>query len=446
MSVDHWDIAHKSFHRNFPNVRTYNEDVFHYINRTSALSSRRVDILHLSPPCQFFAPCHTHQGSNDDKNTAALFACTECVKKLRPRLVTLEQTYGLVDRHQAYFNGLVCGFTSLGYSIEWWASQFQTIPMYIPACNILILASFRRVVPLVEYGLPQTRKRLIMIAACPGEELPPWPAPTHGPRGSGLEPFVTEVASFRQLRRNTNLHDERAARRLTAAPRRGDAPFSGTITCSGPTTGSHHYSGTREFTLRELACLQGFPLHHVFEGNKTAIKKQIGNAFAPCVVKVFLEHLRQCLERRDAAETQPPVPATPTYRRSPPPSRPASAASSATLDFSPSPLPSSSNSGASSGSSLGKRKFKDVDDRSVKMESLMKRIQRMEVSQEPDVILLDEKSPNLGRTEGPIVPRSSASGHRDWTPFPAHGGPSTSFGRRLWKLPATRDSSDDWRF
>lgn len=119
MSVDHWDIAHQSFQRNFPNVRTYNEDVFHFINRAIPRSCRRVDILHLSPPCQFFAPCHTHPGKNDERNTAALFACTECVTKLRPRLVLLEQTFGLVDRHSGYFNALVQGFTSLGYSVQW---------------------------------------------------------------------------------------------------------------------------------------------------------------------------------------------------------------------------------------------------------------------------------------------------------------------------------------
>lgn len=120
MSVDHWDIAHKSYQRNFPGALNYNDDVFHFITaRTNRKSCRRVDILHLSPPCQFFAPCHTHQGPDDDRNTAALFACTECVTKLRPRLVLLEQTFGLADRHQDYFNALICGFTSLGYSIQW---------------------------------------------------------------------------------------------------------------------------------------------------------------------------------------------------------------------------------------------------------------------------------------------------------------------------------------
>lgn len=307
---------------------------------------------------------------------------------------------------------------------------------------MLILSLRRRVVLLVEYGLPQTHRRLIMIAACPGEKLPTWPAPTHGPQGSGLKPFVTEAASFRHLRSSitTNLHDIRAAHRLTAAPSSGDTPFLGTITCSGPTTGSNHYNGTREFTLRELACLHGFPVEHVFEGNKTAVKKQIGNAFAPCVVKVFLGHLRRCLERCDVAQNPSPPPVTP--------GRPSSADSSVTVGFSPSPvLTQSSSSSSSSSSSLGKRKFKDVDDRPAKMELLMKRIQSMEVSEEPDVVLL-EKLSNVGsREEERQASRATSSGLRDGTPFPRQGEESSmSFSRRLWKLPTTRASRVDWRF
>lgn len=357
-----------------------------------------------------------------------------------------------------------------------------------------MLSSHRRVVPLVEYGLPQIRRRLIVIAACPGEKLPAWPAPTHGPRGSGLKPVVTEVAAFRQLRPDrTNLHDVRTARRLTAAPRDGDKPFSGTITCSGPPPGIHHHSGTRDFTLRELACLQGFPLEHVFEGNKTAIRKQIGNAFAPCVVKVLLTHLRQSLERSDAAEEASPSPPPP-----PPeiPRRPASPARSVTVDFSPpgspvlTPSSGSSSSGSASGSSssgsgssLGKRKYKDVDDTPVKMASLAKRIQRIEFGEdeeepehEPDVVILLEKPPpnvvawnnNNHRRKGNTTTSSAAtatasgsgsgtadqpeeevqtrSGAREWTPFPPVRGDGSvmSFPRGLWKLPVARASSADW--
>lgn len=143
-----------------------------------------------------------------------------------------------------------------------------------------------------------------MIGAAPGEKLPPWPAATHGP---GLKPYVTEIQAIGRIPRNAPLHDVHAARRRDAIPRDGNTPLSRTITCSGADTG--HYSGLRDYTPRELACLQGFPLSHAFEGHCVGvIKKQIGNAFPPCVVKVIYQHLGRWLERVDgrlAAPAQP---------------------------------------------------------------------------------------------------------------------------------------------
>lgn len=97
------------------------------------------------------------------------------------------------------------------------------------------------------------------------------------------------------------------------ARRDGNVPFPKTICCGG-TQEYQHFSGRRAYTLRELACLQGFPVVHRFEGNATAIRKQIGNAFPPCVSKVILEHLVKHLERTDGVQ---PVPSRP-----PPPSPP----------------------------------------------------------------------------------------------------------------------------
>lgn len=162
---------------------------------------------------------------------------------------------------------------------------------------------FRKIVSLVDYGLPQTRKRLIMIGACPGEQLPPWPPATHSatPVG-GQKPFVTEAQAIQNLnRRRVSLHDVTTALVRNSPPRDGNSPFSKTITCSG-TQGAYHFSGLRDYTLREIACLQGFPVSHEFQGTKTAIKKQIGNAFPSCVVKVIYEHLRDWLKRVDGVQ------------------------------------------------------------------------------------------------------------------------------------------------
>lgn len=147
-----------------------------------------------------------------------------------------------------------------------------------------------------------------MIASGPGEQLPPWPAPTHGST-PGLKPLVTEGEAISHISPRATLHDVATARMRHAASRQnsrvhrhrsGNIPLSRTITCSG--SDFIHYSGTREYTLRELARLQGFPDCHVFEGRLGEIKKQIGNAFPPCVVNTFYQHLRDCLLQSDRRE------------------------------------------------------------------------------------------------------------------------------------------------
>lgn len=101
----------------------------------------KVDILHQSPPCQTFSPAHTIEGKDDDRNSASLFAAPELLKKAKPRVVTLEQTSGIMTLYPHYLNALVQMFTELGFNIRYKKCHLQ------------------------EYGLPQTRSRLIIIAS-----------------------------------------------------------------------------------------------------------------------------------------------------------------------------------------------------------------------------------------------------------------------------------------
>ena len=53
---------------------------------------------------------------------------------------------------------------------------------------------------------------------------------------------------------------------------------------------SHWYpSGKRGFTVREVACLQGFPLEHQFAGNAEERRRQIGNAVPPPISQRVLD-------------------------------------------------------------------------------------------------------------------------------------------------------------
>lgn len=102
-----------------------------------------VDILHLSPPCQPFSSANTTP--NEEKNAinhATFTAVEDLVRFTRPRVVTLEEAHALEwPSHREWFNKLLSMFMGLGYSVRW------------------------AVCELSNYGVPQTRKRLLMIAS-----------------------------------------------------------------------------------------------------------------------------------------------------------------------------------------------------------------------------------------------------------------------------------------
>jgi len=78
-------------------------------------------------------------------------------------------------------------------------------------------------------------------------------------------------------------------------PKSGDK-IATCITTNGG-VGNIHPSGKRDYTHREFACLQSFPLGHKFAGK--GVKRQIGNAVPPVVGTVLLEEVKRSLLKAD---------------------------------------------------------------------------------------------------------------------------------------------------
>ncbi|KAI3321042.1 S-adenosyl-L-methionine-dependent methyltransferase [Xylariaceae sp. AK1471] len=288
VGCDHNPGACNTYREVFPDTELHESDIFDFI--TSVDNSKlRVDVLHLSPPCQFWSPAHTVAGVNDDANIAVLFSCHELIKKHRPRLFTLEQTFGILHpRFEYYFNALIHGFTENSYSVRW------------------------KIVNLIDWGSPATRKRLVMIGSCPGEDLPPFPEATHVAPGSkmrGKKPHLTVKKMLARIPWDASQYDdmhqphEMVRKRLERWD--PDVTLKRCITTNGG-YGNYHPSGRRDFTLREYATLQTFPVDYPFQNPQR--KRQIGNAFPPMVVKALYTHLRKWLENKDcvyAIENEP---------------------------------------------------------------------------------------------------------------------------------------------
>ncbi len=90
-------------------------------------------------------------------------------------------------------------------------------------------------------------------------------------------------------------HNPQTVKRRQQRPYPATEPLSRCITTSGGQ--NYHPSGTRDFTRREFACLQGFPLDYKF--GKVGVLRQIGNAVPPSVGKVLLAHIKDTLMRAD---------------------------------------------------------------------------------------------------------------------------------------------------
>lgn len=132
--------AIESYRLNFYNAQCIVAWAHHFVELTVG-DENKVDILHISPPCQVFSWAHTVNGKDDEMNSATFFAVEELVKRTKPRVVTLENTSGLAILHPLWLNKAIQFFTGLGFSIRW------------------------KIMNFAEYGLPQARKRLIIFAS-----------------------------------------------------------------------------------------------------------------------------------------------------------------------------------------------------------------------------------------------------------------------------------------
>ncbi|KAI9649072.1 hypothetical protein NHQ30_001639 [Ciborinia camelliae] len=266
-----------TWQKNFPSAKFHHLAVDEFAALPDPRQDLLVDILHLSPPCQVFSPAHTVPGQNDDMNYASLFGVEAAIKKARPRIVTLEQTFGIMHPiNKPAFNGVIRCYTDLGFDVSWQVVKFQG------------------------YGTPSRRTRLIIIAACPGETLPHMPQYTYTDPlhcTPSKKPYRTPNQALSSIPDNAPNHDPQSPQ----LHRANYVPWDGSVICGCiMTSGGNGLglpNGSRGMTNRELAALQGFPLKHVFHGQE--IRKQIGNAVPPIFGKVLLGSVRRHLERRD---------------------------------------------------------------------------------------------------------------------------------------------------
>lgn len=130
------------------------------------------DLLWGSPPCQPFSLGGKKLGLADLRD--AIPAFVRAVAELRPPVAIMENVRNIMSaKNEPYRLAFEDAVRDLGYVVE------------------------SRVLDAADYGVPQHRRRYIMLAVRADVGSPVWPEPTHGNPGTLLAAFVTMAEALR---------------------------------------------------------------------------------------------------------------------------------------------------------------------------------------------------------------------------------------------------------
>lgn len=203
-------------------------------------------------------------------------------------------------------------------------------------CSVLINLGYYhklKVVAAQDYGVPQLRRRLVLIASRIADL--DFPQPTHGPEAdigySSVREWIADLPPLSAGEEHPGFPNHRAAQlsdlnlqRIRAIPPEGDrscwpdhlqlechkkhkghsdvysrmkwdSPASGLTTrCISLSNGRFgHPEQDRAISVREAACLQTFPREFEFFGSLTSQARQIGNAVPARLAEVFGRHFNE---------------------------------------------------------------------------------------------------------------------------------------------------------
>lgn len=302
-----WDPEHpaiaETYGVNHPGTQMVHADITLEATKLAIcrlFEHRRCEVIIGGPPCA----AYSMSGKRDPNDPRGLLFehYAHMVGRLNPLAVIMENVVGMLSARRGedlpVIDSVVAVFQKLGYSVQY------------------------QVLNSADYGVPQERRRVIIIAARPGIPIV-FPAPTHSKYGSladGMLPWVTvrdaidDIADAPEDKEWWHVHVrscpeflERIRRTQPGESALGYSEVFQRLWADRPACtikGSHggvpiHHSRDRLITPREMARLQSFPDSYRFLGNKHDVLLMLSNAVPcglsralACSIRAMLQHRR----------------------------------------------------------------------------------------------------------------------------------------------------------
>lgn len=160
-------LAAATYTANHPEVVMFAKDIREISSAEliSASPTNNIDLIAACPPCQSFSSL-TAKYKRKDSRDELINEFARLVREIKPRTIMMENVPGLALKGSHLFNPVIQEFKDLGYFISY------------------------RVLEVADYGVPQRRRRLVVLGCLSGEiDIP---ESTHSESGvDGKLPWVT---------------------------------------------------------------------------------------------------------------------------------------------------------------------------------------------------------------------------------------------------------------
>lgn len=246
------------------------------------------DILLAGFPCQPFSIIGNKLGTADSRGT--LFReILRIVRVKKPLGIVIENVKQLATaQHGAILKEITDGLKVAGYTVDW------------------------RILNALDFGLPQKRERVIIVATLVSFNSFPWSAGEipMTPLSEILEknPDPKHFVSERIRAKRHAAHVSKYYPSIWHENKGGHIssyPYS----CALRAGASYNYllvNGERRLTPREMLRLQGFPDTFVIVSNDSQARKQVGNAVPVPLVQVAIKGVLDVIKRPQVTRESEP--------------------------------------------------------------------------------------------------------------------------------------------